>query len=198
MVPEAVNAAKQRIVTVPNMLSLLRLALIPVFVGCYVNGAHGATALLLVLSGLTDVLDGWYARRFNAVSDLGKALDPAADKLTQAAMLAMLVGTHPQMLLPFILLVIKELTASVLGLLVIRRTGEVPYAVWHGKLTTLLLYGLMFTHVIWKDIPPALSNIMTGVCVLMMIYSMAAYAADNIRRIRKNSPGGNGHDESAA
>lgn len=192
------NTAKQRIVTVPNMLSLLRLALIPLFVGCYVNGAHGATALLLVLSGLSDVLDGWYARRFGAVSDLGKALDPAADKLTQAAMLAMLVSTHPQMLLPLLLLVIKELTAAVLGLLVIRRTGEVPFALWHGKLTTLLLYGLMFTHVVWKDIPPVLSNTMTGICVLMMIYSMAAYTADNIRRIRKNSPGGNGHDEPAA
>lgn len=186
---EAVDTAKQRILTVPNILSLLRLALIPLFVGCYARGENAATALLLVLSGLTDVLDGWYARRFGAVSDLGKALDPAADKLTQAAMLAMLISRHPQMLLPFVLLVVKELLAAVTGLLIIRRTGIVPSAVWHGKLTTLLLYTLMLTHVIWKDIPPALSNTMTTVCLAMMLYSMAAYAASNVRRIRESSTG---------
>lgn len=185
MVQEAVTAAKQRILTVPNVLSIFRISLIPVFVACYSQGWVAATALLLGLSGLTDVVDGWYARRFRAVSDVGKVLDPIADKLTQAAMLVMLSARHPKMLLPLALLVMKELTAAAMGYLVIRHTGAVPSAVWHGKLTTVLLYAMLITHAVWEDIPSAASNTMLAACLAMMFYSMGSYAFANIRRIRQ-------------
>lgn len=181
---------RQRILTVPNLLSLLRLCMIPLFVALYLHGKYLETALTLFLSGLTDLVDGWYARRFNAVSDLGKALDPIADKLTQAAMLLCLSSNHPALLVPFILLIIKELSASISGLIVIRATGVVPSAVWHGKATTLMLYLLMLTHVIWKDIPATLSNILTGICVVMMLLSMTLYAMKNVRSIRDAGKGG--------
>lgn len=180
----------QRILTIPNLLSLLRLCMIPIFVWLYLRGRYMETALMLVLSGLTDLLDGWYARRFNAVSDLGKALDPIADKLTQAAMLLCLSSNHPSLLVPLLLLVIKELSASITGLIVIRTTGTVPSAVWHGKATTLLLYLLMLIHVIWKEIPTELSNILTGICVVMMLLSMTLYVMKNIRSIRAAGKGG--------
>lgn len=184
------EAARRKILTVPNLLSLLRLGLIPVFVSCYIRGLYVETAVFLILSGLTDVADGWIARRFGAISDLGKVLDPAADKLTQAAMLLMLIGDHPQMQLPFILLMIKESIMSVMGLLVIRSTGAVPSAVWHGKLTTMLLFLIMFMHVIWKDIPAPASNTMIVLCMVMMLYSLAAYAISNARRIRCSKAAG--------
>lgn len=178
------------ILTIPNLLSMLRLCMIPVFVILYLNGYYGFTAVVLVLSGLTDVLDGWYARRFGAVSDLGKALDPIADKLTQLSMLICLTTNHPLLVLPLVLLIIKEAFASISGLFVIRITGSVPSAVWHGKMTTLLLYLLMFLHVIWKDIPSTLSNILTGVCVGMMLLSMTLYAIKNVRSIQTAGRGG--------
>ena len=78
----------KEILTVPNLLSMLRLCMIPLFVWLYcAKEAFGATALVLVLSGITDIVDGFIARRFHMVSDFGKILDPIADKLTQAAML---------------------------------------------------------------------------------------------------------------
>lgn len=184
------TTCQHRIWTVPNLLSMLRLCMIPVFVALYLKGFYGWTAAVLVLSGVTDLADGWYARRYHAISDLGKALDPIADKLTQAAMLLCLTSDHPALLLPLLLLVVKELFMGVSGLIVIRKTGVVPAAVWHGKLTTMLLYLLMVIHVVWQDIPAAVSNMMIAVCIIMMAISMALYAAKNIRSISAARKGG--------
>ena len=79
------NTRKQ-LFTIPNLLSLLRLCMIPLIIWLYCTQKNYAlTAVVLVLSGLTDMVDGYIARRFNMVTDLGKALDPVADKLTQAS-----------------------------------------------------------------------------------------------------------------
>lgn len=98
-----------RVITIPNLLSLLRLCLIPVIVWLYlVRGNQFAAGCLMVLSGLTDVMDGRIARRFHMVSDLGKALDPIADKATQAAVLICLIAKFPLMVLPLIFLLGKN------------------------------------------------------------------------------------------
>ena len=77
---------KKQILTIPNLLSVVRLALIPVIVWLYSfeQNYHAAIGVIL-LSAATDIVDRWIARRFNMISDFGKALDPLADKLTQAA-----------------------------------------------------------------------------------------------------------------
>lgn len=177
---------RKDVLTVPNLLSLLRLLMIPLFVWLYLRGLHGLTATVLVLSGATDVIDGWYARRFGAVSDLGKALDPVADKLTQAAMLLCLVSRWPKMLWVFVLMFVKELFAGVSGLMVIRRTDSVPGAVWHGKVTTMLLYLMLITHVLWQDIPASVSNTLYGTCIVMMLLSMVLYGIRNVTAIRES------------
>lgn len=136
-----------RVITIPNLLSLLRLCLIPVIVWLYlVRGNQFAAGCLMVLSGLTDVMDGRIARRFHMVSDLGKALDPIADKATQAAVLICLIAKFPLMVLPLIFLLGKELCMAVIGILLIRKTGEVPQACWHGKVVTAVLYTVMICH----------------------------------------------------
>ena len=173
-----------RIMTIPNLLSMMRLLMIPAFVGLYLNGYEGWTAVVLISSGLTDVVDGYVARRFNQVSDIGKALDPIADKLTQAAMLLCLMSKYPTMLLPFALLAIKELFAGITGLVVIRRTGTVLGAQWHGKATTLMLYAMMILHVVWQDIPAWASNCLNAGCIAMMLLSMVLYGRRNICAIR--------------
>lgn len=178
---------KQQILTIPNLLSLLRLLMIPLFVWLYLHGYEEWTAAVLVLSGVTDVVDGFIARHFGQVSDFGKAFDPIADKLTQAAMLLCLVSRYPMMIVPFILLAVKEVFAAVSGLIVIRHTGSVPGAEWHGKVTTLMLYGMMILHVIWQDIPLWTSNILNIGCVAMMLVSLALYGRRNIRAIRNAS-----------
>ena len=96
---------KAKIVTIPNVLSFFRICLIPLMVWLYcVEQKFQLTGYVLVLSGVTDVVDGFIARKFNMISDLGKILDPIADKLTQAVMLICLVIRFPLMVIPFILL----------------------------------------------------------------------------------------------
>lgn len=175
---------KKQILTIPNLLSLLRLMMIPVFAWLYLNGYDQWTASVLILSGLTDVVDGYIARHFNQVSDFGKALDPVADKLTQAVMLLCLLTRYPMMIVPLVLLAIKETFAGVSGLIVIQRTGHVLGAEWHGKMTTMMLYGMMILHVVWKDIPLWASNVLTIGCIVMMLLSLVLYALRNLRVIR--------------
>lgn len=172
---------KNKVITIPNVLSFFRLCLIPLIVWQYVFRHHYFTALyLLALSGLTDIADGIIARKFNMVSDFGKAFDPIADKLTQIAMLFCLVTRFPNMWLPLILLVVKEIFAGVTGLMMVRK-GVVIGADWHGKVTTVLLYVTMLLHMAWVDIPATQSNILIGACTAMIILSGILYAIRNLK-----------------
>ncbi len=164
--------AENRIITIPNLLSAFRLVLIPVFIWTYcVRKEYLTTAGLLFLSGLTDLADGYIARRFHMVSNLGKMLDPVADKLTQAAMLVCLVTRFPMIVFPLALLAVKEASVGLTSILVIRKSGKVTGAVWHGKVTTALLYLTILVHLLWPHIPAAVSNGLIMLCVVVMLVS---------------------------
>jgi len=174
------NKYKHKIVTIPNILSLFRLLLIPVIIWLYaVKQDPLWTMAVLALSGITDIVDGIIARKCNMVSDFGKAFDPVADKLTQIAMLFCLVTRFRWMLLPLSLLVVKEVSAGIISLLVIRKTGDVYGAVWHGKATTVSLYSMMLLHLIWFDIPPVISGILIGICTALILLSAILYGIRN-------------------
>lgn len=177
--------AQKRIFTIPNAMSAFRLCLIPVLIWLYcVKKNHLQTMGVLILSGFTDLADGFVARRFHMISDLGKILDPVADKLTQAAMLFCLVTRFPLMLLPLALLIVKELFMGVTGLLVIRKTGGVFGAKWHGKIATCLLDAMMIIHVAWFDIPKSVSELLIFSCVVMMIVSFVFYGIHNVKALK--------------
>lgn len=182
---------KNKILTIPNLLSFFRLCLIPVMIWLYtVQENYGLTTLVLLLSGLTDVVDGIIARKYNMVSDFGKAFDPVADKLTQAAMMFCLVTRFPWMILPLILLVVKELFTGITSLLTIRKTGKVEGAVWHGKVTTVLLYAMMGIHLVWFRIPPLVSGFLIGISTGMMLLSAIGYAMRNFRMLKGHNSNG--------
>lgn len=179
-------AAKNQVCTIPNLLSLFRIGLIPLFIWLYcIKQEFLWTAGILLLSGITDMVDGWVARRFHMISDVGKILDPVADKLTQGAMLLCLISRFPLMLAAFILLIIKELFAGVMGLLVIHRTGKVYGARWHGKAATCLLYAMMICHVVWPEIPVGFSNFIILFCIGMMMLSLILYGIQNVGALRR-------------
>lgn len=178
---------KGKILTIPNLLSLIRILLIPLFVWLYLGEENvPATAVVLVLSGLTDALDGFIARHYHMVSNFGKALDPFADKLTQFAMLCCLVVRFPRMLWLIIVLCVKEVLVASSQLLVIRKTELVLGAEWHGKITTILLYAVMILHLLWLDIPATLSWSLVGLCIGMLLLSGVLYGIRNYRAIRDN------------
>lgn len=104
---------------IPNILTLLRIALIPVFVGLFYlpfAWAYMACALVFALAALTDLLDGWLARRLNQTSALGAFLDPVADKLMVATALVLLVQRDPEpwLAVPALVIIGREITISAL------------------------------------------------------------------------------------
>ncbi len=172
---------KHKILTIPNILSFFRLLLIPVIIWLYIGRDDPAwTTAILALSGLTDIVDGIIARKCHMVSDFGKAFDPIADKLTQVAMLVCLVSRFQWMLLPLCVMVVKEFLAGILGLLLIKRTGQVDSAVWHGKATTVSLYGMMLIHLLWYDIPGVFSGVLIGGCTVLALLSAFMYTRERL------------------
>lgn len=176
---------QNQILTIPNLMSFFRLCLIPLIIWLY-HGKHmyGLAALALVVSGITDVADGYVARHFNMVSDFGKALDPVADKLTQFSMLVCLAVRFQWIMVPVVLIFLKEVTTGILKMVVIRKTGVVEGAEWHGKLTTVLLYLTIFIHIVWYDIPKTWSVALTVVCTAMMLISFILYGVHNVKMLK--------------
>ena len=176
---------KGKILTIPNLLSALRILLIPAFMWSYLKlEDNTATVILLALSGLTDALDGFIARRFSMVSDFGKALDPLADKLTQLAMLCCLVIRFPRMIWLIAVLCVKEIFVASTQLAVIHKNEVVLGADWHGKVTTILLYAVMILHLLWLDLPESLSWALVLLCIGMLLLSGVLYGIRNIRAVR--------------
>lgn len=176
---------KNEVLTIPNILSVLRLCMIPIIILLYcVKQDYLLTGCVLILSGITDIADGYIARRFHMTSNLGKILDPIADKLTQAAMLFCLATRFPLMLAPIVMMFFKEVFVGVTGILVIRKTGMVYSAKWHGKVATVMLYTMMILHVIWYDIPGIVSDISIHMSVSMMIISFFMYGSLNIKKLK--------------
>ena len=179
------NTRKQ-LFTIPNLLSLLRLCMIPLIIWLYCTQKNYAlTAVVLVLSGVTDTIDGFIARRFNMVTDLGKALDPVADKLTQASVMFCLLSRFRMMLVPLLLLIFKEVCNGIMSLFVIKKTGKVCGADWHGKVCTWLLYAMMFVHIVWFDISREWTTALISICVIMMTVSFALYMVRNYKMLTK-------------
>ena len=170
---EKQGGLKGRILTIPNLLSAFRICLLPVMIWLYcVEKNYVLTMYILFLSGMTDLADGYIARKFHMISDVGKVLDPVADKLTQVTMLVCLTIRFPLMAVPLFLMAVKELFMGVAGLLVIRKTGRVFGARWHGK---------VIVHVAWIDIPPAASGAFIAACVFMMAVSLIFYGVDHLK-----------------
>lgn len=176
--------SKNKILTIPNLLSLLRLVMIPQLMWLYLEKQDlPATAILLVISGVTDILDGIIARKFNMISEFGKAFDPVADKLTQLAMLYCVGTTHPEVRFLLIMLVVKECITGVMSLYSIKKTGQVQGAEWHGKVVTVLLYVLIADCII----PGLLSAVLLLLCAGMMAVSMILYWQRNWKDIKGKS-----------
>lgn len=176
---------ENKFLTVPNVLSLFRIALIPVIVWLYaISGNMVWSGVVLIISGLTDIADGWIARHYNMVSEVGKALDPIADKLTQGAVLLCMIFRFPLLVFPFILLLAKEAFVGFTGLLLIQKSGAVYGAEWHGKAATCLIYAVLLLHLFWTEIPPAATLVSVILTSGMMLISLFLYGMRNLKLLK--------------
>ena len=174
-----------RIITIPNMLTFLRIILIPVFVYFYlVQHNDMAAVIALCVSGLSDFLDGKIARAFNMISDFGKGLDPIADKLTQTVVLCCMISRYPYLKTPLIMLVIKEFITGIAALILIRREGQVRGADWHGKISTGLLDALMIMHLLPVAWPESFVQVVLFLTEAFMVLSFILYTIRNVKGLK--------------
>lgn len=103
------------------------------------------------------------------ISNLGKILDPVADKLTQGVVILCLVSRFSLMGGTLVLFVVKEIINVVSHIIMMRKSEKVIGANWHGKVVTVLPYVLMFIHIAWSNIPKTFSNVSVTLCIAMII-----------------------------
>jgi cardiolipin synthase len=135
---------------IPNILTIIRFLLIPIIVITIFGKAYFAAFVLFTISALTDILDGFIARKFNFITNIGKLLDPLADKLTQIAILLSLSITS---IIPYWILIVvvaKELI-MISGASFLYGKNVVVYSRWYGKLATILLYLAIITSLLTKQ-----------------------------------------------
>ncbi len=126
--------------TVPNALSVLRILIIPFFAWFFMRDQLAAAVVLLVLSGLSDCVDGFIARRLNQVTELGKMLDPLADKLTQGVVALCLAMKFPVIGPVLLVFILKELVMLCCAIGLLKKKKRPCAAQWYGKVATVMFY----------------------------------------------------------
>ncbi len=177
---------KKEIWSIPNLLSLFRLALIPVYILIYLNAEQTAdyvvAASILAVSCLTDMIDGKIARHFNMITTLGKLLDPVADKATQFALTVCLAIRHPILWNLAGLFVLKEGFQFVAGYITYRKGKMLTGALITGKICTTILFISLILLVLIPDMDPKSVEIITIVDAVFMLISFVHYALTYFRK----------------
>ena len=173
--------------TIPNLLSVIRILLIPVFAYLFYNDEKIMAVVVLAISGLTDTMDGQIARKFNQISALGKVLDPVADKLTQITIAVMLFIDFKTASNPiinalgwvFLVFLIKEAVMIIGGLIMLLLNIRPGAAELWGKAATLVFYVGMVTiiavgpevgalnDIVGFHLPNAVTGVIVVLCAIM-------------------------------
>ena len=191
--------------TIPNLLSLIRILLIPVFAYLFYNDEKIWAVVVLALSGLSDTFDGQIARKFNQVSALGKVLDPVADKLTQITIAIMLLidfrAAENAMIQAFgwvfLVFLIKEAVMIIGGLIMLLLNIRPGAAEFWGKAATLVFYVGMVLIIAFGpevgalnsltgfELPAAVTGVIVVVSAIMTIAAFLSYMPETFRQFKE-------------
>lgn len=170
---------KKEIFTIPNLLSLFRLVLIPVYVVIYLNATEPSqyfvAGMILAVSCLTDMVDGKIARKYNMITMVGKVLDPLADKITQLALTVCLSLRYPVLRPVLILFLVKEifqLTASIINF---RKGKALEGALMAGKVCTTVLFISLILMVLFPNLDPLVVDILAVIDSAFLIVAFVQY-----------------------
>lgn len=178
---------KKEIVTLPNLLSFFRIVLIPVYLTVYRNAAsHGQYLLagsILSVSCMTDMIDGMIARKCHMITNVGKVLDPLADKLTQLALILSLSGRYSALIPVLILFLVKECFQCGALFFFAQKGKVLPGALPAGKICTTVLFLSFIVLVLFPQLPSSAVTLLaaTDLCFLLVSFShylMAYWGGD--------------------
>ncbi len=180
--------SKKDLWAIPNILCYIRFLLIPVFVLTYIRAnepkQYIQAAAIVFLSGLTDFLDGFIARKFDMITELGKIIDPLADKLTQASLIFILVVEIKGMFLLLIIFVMMQLFLLVAGLVMLKKGTKLNGAKWFGKVSTTVFYATMLALVALPTLKASVTNALMTVCGAFLLLSFLMYINEYIMMYR--------------
>lgn len=180
---------KKEIFTIPNVLSMFRLALIPIYIDIYLNaqGPHHyyLAAAILAVSCLTDLIDGKIARHFNMITTLGKVLDPVADKATQFTLILCLAVRYPILWYLTALFVIKESFQLIAGGITWRKGKILNRALLSGKICTTVLFISLIVLVMLPTLSEKTVAIITLVDGVFMLISFVHYILAYCGKVKK-------------
>ena len=141
---------KEKLKFIPNVLCVIRISLVFVFIYLALNDMLYGALVAFLVAGATDVLDGYLARRNNWITDLGKILDPFADKLMQCTVLVILYYLDILPIWFALVFLLKEVITLVMGLLVIKKRNVVVVSKWYGKAAVCLFYATVVMSVVFE------------------------------------------------
>lgn len=177
---------KADLFTIPNILGYFRILLLPVIGVAVVEDWYGMKVGLLAISGLTDFLDGKIARRFNQVTELGKVLDPIADKLTLCVLFFCLAVRNPYARIIVAFMAGKELFMAVMQLYVCHRTGRTTGgALWYGKICTFTMFLVLLAFLFWENMPKSAEQALTAISCAVILFAWVMYAGEFYRMCRR-------------
>lgn len=179
-------------INVPNALSVMRILLIVPFVVFFVNDKIWQAALMLVISGLSDMFDGMIARKFNQFTELGQMLDPLSDKLTQGAVAVCLAVKQPVLIPLLAIFVLKEVLMLGAACLLLKKRKRPGGSKWYGKVATTLFY-ISFTIIvvlkgIWHIENLAVTVTLLSITAAFMIYAFVQYFKIFMVTLRSDDP----------
>ncbi|KXA10189.1 putative CDP-diacylglycerol--glycerol-3-phosphate 3-phosphatidyltransferase [Enterococcus faecium] len=169
---------RKEIQTIPNLLSIFRILLLPIYLYFVLRQSFYVAGAVIVVSGLSDYLDGVIARRYNQVTDLGKVLDPFADKLTQLFLILSMAWYRPWLWLLFGLFLIKEGFMFVAGLIGLSKNIKLSGAKWYGKVATAVIYVGMILLLLFPELPTLWVRVIFAVITYGLLQSFILYAVE--------------------
>ena len=171
--------SKKDFFTIPNIMSYFRILCVPAFVIVYITSTslsgHIWAIVIVAASALTDVFDGFVARKTGQVTDLGKILDPIADKLMQFAMMFCVVIRYHWVALLLVIYAAKEIISLIFSGYLFTKKKNIGGAMWCGKICTVILYAVMLAFIIFPEIPAPVDTILVGFSAAFMLLAFVVY-----------------------
>lgn len=184
---------------IPNILTMCRFVMIPFFFWCYTTDKFFIAAILFFAAGLTDLLDGYIARKYNMTTDLGKIIDPLADKLMQMCAVVLLAIEFKRLIWLLVIFCLKEITMIIGGLKLIKDKKEIMPSKWYGKLNTAIIF-VFLSVLIWRGfgveghlevpdggIPEWICYIVFTVIAVLLVYSFIRYYIEGFKGAYKRA-----------
>ena len=175
--------SKKELLSIPNIICYFRMLLVPIFMYVYLTakteGDYLMSAGILTVSGISDFLDGYIARKYNMITDWGKLIDPIADKLTQFVCACLLVYTYPAYWVLLIIIVVKDVMLAVAGMYIYKKTGRrMDGAQLPGKIATAVFFVVSISLIAFHIPGTLISRVMIIVTAFLMFTAMVYYAKD--------------------